>query len=91
MLHAETKLITMTEQDITEGAQGDPESCPVARAISRETGCESVFVDNAIWVNGQYAFGGDGAHGALDWAVRFDQKGAAMKPLQPFDLTYWVK
>jgi len=87
MLHAETKLITMTAQDVAEGAQGDPESCPVARAIRRATGCESVFVDNAIWVNGQYAPGGDDA---LDWADRFDT-GKTKSPLRPFNLTYWVK
>lgn len=87
MLHSKTATIEMTAQDIAEGNQADPESCPVARAIRRETNCESVFVDNAIWVNGQVALGSEAA---LDWAGRFDM-GKTTRPLRPFDLTYWVK
>lgn len=40
--------ITVTEDDIKHGIRGYPDRCPVALAVSRETGHFDVFVDGDI-------------------------------------------
>lgn len=89
--------INVTTADIANGTPGNGESCPVANAIRRQTGCQAVHVGMACLLDGKlcllpfsvlfhiaiYDFNGRMRPFSFQLAVRGKRKAAS----KPFDYT----